>query len=85
MQACGKRNGLQDLLENVIADVFPKTPLQRCTTHLKRAIISDVRMGDKRDVAEDLKQVFRTRDRNHTVGKARPASAVAENYERMEN
>ena len=33
---------------------------------LKRNIISDVRIGDKREVAEDLKQVFRTGDRNYT-------------------
>lgn len=57
-------------LEDVIAEVFPKTPLQRCTTHLKRNIISDVRIGDKREVAEDLKQVFRTGDRNYNVEKA---------------
>ncbi len=57
-------------LEDVIAEVFPKTPLQHCTTHLKRNIISDVRIGDKREVAEDLKQVFRTGDRNYTVEKA---------------
>lgn len=57
-------------LEDVIAEVFPKTPLQRCTTHLKRNIISDVRIGNKREVAEDLKQVFRTGDRNYTVEKA---------------
>ena len=54
----------------MIAEVFPKTPLQHCTTHLKRNIISDVRIGDKREVAEDLKQVFRTGDRNYTVEKA---------------
>ena len=57
-------------LEDVIAEVFPKTPLQHCTTHLKRNIISDVRIRDKREVAEDLKQVFRTGDRNYTVEKA---------------
>lgn len=57
-------------LEDVIAEVFPQTPLQRCTTHLKRNIISDVRIGDKREVAEDLKQVFRVGDRNYTVEKA---------------
>ena len=57
-------------LENVIAEVFPRTPLQRCTTHLKRAIISDVRMGDRREVAEDLKQVFRAGDRGYNVEKA---------------
>ena len=34
-------------LEDVISEVFPGTKLQRCTTHLKRNIISDVRNGDK--------------------------------------
>lgn len=52
-------NGLK-ALEDVISDVFPGTKLQRCATHLKRNIISDVRNGDKGDVAEDLRQVFRT-------------------------
>ena len=33
-------------LEDVISEVFPGTKLQRCTTHLKRNIISDVRNGD---------------------------------------
>ena len=40
------------------------------TTHLKRNIISDVRDGDKGEVAEDLRQVFRTGDRNYTVEQA---------------
>ena len=57
-------------LEDVISEVFPGTKLQRCTTHLKRNIISDVRNGDKGDVAEDLQQVFRTGDRNYTVEQA---------------
>ena len=57
-------------LEDVISEVFPGTKLQRCTTHLKRNIISDVRNGDKGDVAEDLRQVFRTGDRNYTVEQA---------------
>ena len=54
-------------LEDVISEVFAGTKLQRCTTHLKRNIISDVRNGDKGDVADDLRQVFRTGDRNYTV------------------
>ena len=36
-------------LEDVISEVFPGTKFQRCTTHLKRNIISDVRNGDKGD------------------------------------
>lgn len=60
-------------LETVVSDVFPGTPLQRCTTHLKRNLLSDVRMGDKGELAEDLRQVFRTGDRNYTVEQAWPA------------
>ncbi len=54
-------------LEDVISEVFTGTKLQRCTTHLKRNILSDVRNGDKGEVADDLRQVFRTGDRNYTV------------------
>lgn len=34
-------------LEDVISAVFSGTPLQRCTTHLKRNLLSCVRNGDK--------------------------------------
>ena len=57
-------------LEDVISEVFPGTKLQRCTTHLKRNILSDVRNGDKGDVTEDLRHIFRTGDRNYTVEQA---------------
>ena len=68
-------------LEDVISEVFPGTKLQRCTTHLKRNILSDVRNGDKGDVAEDLRQVFRTGDRNYTVEQA--WSEVAEDLRQV--
>ena len=57
-------------LDDVVSEVFSGTSLQRCTTHLKRNILSDVRNGDKGDVADDLRQVFRTGDRNYTVKQA---------------
>ena len=57
-------------LEDVISAVFPGTPLQRCTTHLKRNLLSSVRNGDKGELAEDLRQVFRTGDRSYTVERA---------------
>lgn len=57
-------------LEDVISEVFPGTKLQRCTTHLKRNILSDVRNGDQGDVAEDLRHIFRTGDRSYTVERA---------------
>ena len=40
-------------LEDVISEVFPGTKLQRCTTRLKRNIISDVRNGDKGEIDLD--------------------------------
>lgn len=57
-------------LEDVISAVFPGTPLQRCTTHLKRNLLSCVRNGDKGDLAEDLRQAFRTGDCSYTVERA---------------
>lgn len=53
-----------------MGEVFPGTALQRCTTHLKRNIIGSVRNSDKREVAEELRQMFRTGDSSYTVEKA---------------
>jgi putative transposase len=57
-------------LEDVVSAVYPGTPLQRCVTHLKRNLISDVRNGDKGEVAEDLRLVFRTGETGYTADKA---------------
>lgn len=57
-------------LEDVISEVFPETKFQRCTTHLKSNILSDVRNGEKGDVAEGLRHIFRKRDRNYIVEQA---------------
>lgn len=57
-------------LDDVVSEVFPGTSLQRCITQLKRSILSDVRNGDKWDVADDLRHVFHTGDRNYTVEQA---------------
>ena len=54
-------------LDKVISMVFPSTPLQRCTTHLKRGMLGKVRHGDKRDLADDMRSVFRTGDCSYTV------------------
>ena len=57
-------------LDDVVGEVFPGTALQRCTTHLKRNIIGSVRNSDKREVAEELRQMFRTGDSSYTTEKA---------------
>lgn len=53
-------------LENSLALVFPGTPLQKCVTHLKRRLLSKVRHGDKMEMADDLREVFRTGDSSYT-------------------
>ena len=54
-------------LDVVIGEKFPGTALQRCTTHLKRDMMARVRHGDKKSLADDLREVFRTGDKNYTI------------------
>lgn len=53
-------------LEDALGRYFPETDLQKCTTHLKRNMLNRVRHGDKGELANDLREVFRTGDRNYT-------------------
>ena len=39
----------------------------RCVTHLKRNIYAKVRHGDKAAIAADLRDIFRTGQRDYTV------------------
>ena len=54
-------------LEDSLTEVFPGTPLQKCVTHLKRNMLVRVRHGDKGELAEDLREVFRTGDAHYTA------------------
>lgn len=54
-------------LDTVIAEKFPGTLLQRCVTHLKRNMFAKVRHGDKAALAADLRDIFRTGQRDYTV------------------
>ena len=54
-------------LDTVIGEKFPRTPLQRCITHLKRNMFAKVRHGDKAALAADLRDIFRTGQRDYTV------------------
>ena len=59
-------NGITGLAP-VVGQRFPGTPLQRCVTHLKRNMLARVRHGDKAALADDLRDVFRTGQRDYTV------------------
>ena len=54
-------------LETVIGEKFPDTSLQRCITHLKHNMFAKVRHSDKSALAEDLRYIFRTGQRDYTV------------------
>lgn len=54
-------------LDTVVGEKFPSTPLQRCVTHLKRNMFAKVRHGDKAALAADLRDIFRTGQRDYTV------------------
>lgn len=56
-------------LETALATIYPGTALQKCATHLMRNLLNRVRHGDKKAMANDLKEVFRTGDRAYTPEK----------------
>ena len=49
-------------LEDALSASFSGTPLQWCTTHIKRNVMSRVRSEDKDALGDDLRAVFRTDD-----------------------
>ena len=53
-------------LDTALSVVYPMAQLQRCVTHLKRNMLSKVRHGDKMELAEDLREVFRTGQKYYT-------------------
>ena len=54
-------------LDTIIGEKFPGTPLQRCVIHLTRNLFAKVRHGDRSALAADLRDVFRTEQRDCTV------------------
>ena len=56
-------------IEDSIWRQFPETEIQLCAIHLQRNVNKHIKPKDKALVAEDLKEVLRTGDRNDTVEK----------------
>ncbi len=54
-------------LDTVVGEKFPGTPLQRCVTHLKRNMFAKVNHGDKGALAADLRDIFRTGQRDYSI------------------
>jgi len=57
-------------LDQVIHKAFPQARHQKCVTHFKRTIQTKVKASDKHAVAEDLREVFLTGQRNYTRDQA---------------
>ena len=57
-------------LDGSLSEIYPSIPLQRCVTHLKRGMLNKVRHGDKGELADDLREVFRTGDKSYTQEQA---------------
>lgn len=49
-------------LDIALSNIFPGTPLQRCVTHLKRNLFAKVQKIHRQELADDLRDVFRTSD-----------------------
>lgn len=56
-------------IDDAIAKEFTKAKIQGCTVHLTRTIGSKVKAGDKKEVAEDLSEVFLTEEKGDSPRK----------------
>ncbi|MCF6240749.1 MAG: IS256 family transposase [Bacteroidales bacterium] len=57
-------------IEDAAAKNFSGIKHQLCTVHLKRNILKSIKPADKQEVAEILKDIFRTEDSSDTISKA---------------
>lgn len=57
-------------LEDVLSQAFPMARHQKCVTHFKRTIMTELRSEDKSAVAEELRDVFQTGQRTYTASEA---------------
>jgi len=57
-------------LENEVHRVFPTADFQKCVVHKMRNILNKTRPKDKREMAEDLKELFDNFSENSTKEKA---------------
>ncbi len=58
-------------LENEVHRVFPEASFQKCVVHKMRNILNKTRPKEKREMADDLKELFDNFSENDTIEKAR--------------
>jgi transposase-like protein len=57
-------------LDSTIAETFPRTPHQKCCVHLQRNLSAMVRREDKKELAQDVRDILSPDNKEHTKGKA---------------
>lgn len=57
-------------LENAVPKVLPSAKFQKCVVHFKRNILNKVAPKNKLEVAEDMKDIFKTNDPHYTKEEA---------------
>ena len=48
-------------MENVISESFPASNIQRCLVHIQRNLCAKTRVSDRKEVANDFKEVYRSK------------------------
>ncbi len=62
-------DGLKNL-ENVFLEIYPQGEFQKCVVHKQRNILNKTRPKDKKEIGEDLKEIFNNFEENDTIEKA---------------
>jgi len=57
-------------LDGAISEAFSGTPHQKCIVHLQRNLQAMVRREDKKELAQDIRDILSPDDENHTKEKA---------------
>ena len=57
-------------LEDKFLEIYPNGEFQKCDVHKQRNVLKRIRPSDKKEVAQDLKEVFNNFDKDATIEKA---------------
>lgn len=54
-------------MENVINESFPTSRIQRCLVHIQRNLCAKTRVSDRKEVANDFKEVYRSKTKGSVL------------------
>ena len=54
-------------MENVINESFPTSKIQRCLVHIQRNLCAKARVTDRKEVANDFKEVYRSKTKEEAL------------------